>query len=73
MAKKKSKRKFMKEMFPEETRGALHRELNVPEGQNIPASKLKPKAGESTRTKRRKNAAKLGARIARQNAKKKKK
>lgn len=40
--------------------GALHRELGVPAGKRIPGSKLETHAGDSTKTKRRKNLAKIG-------------
>lgn len=40
-----------------ENEGAPHRELGVPEGEKIPASKLKVKPGDTLRTKRRKIAA----------------
>lgn len=39
-------------------KGALHKMLGVPQGQKIPASKLKPKAGDSTLLRRRKASAK---------------
>ena len=38
--------------------GALREKLGVKEGQKIPASKLEPKKGDSTRTKRQKALAK---------------
>lgn len=34
--------------------GALHRELDVPEGKKIPAGKLKVKKGDSSKLKKRK-------------------
>jgi len=65
MAKKKQKKekKWMQKAFNPETKGALHRELGVPEGEPIPAGKLQPKAGDSTRTKRRKALARIGKKV----------
>jgi hypothetical protein len=71
---KRKKKNWMKEAFSK-NKGALHRELGVPQGQNIPTAKLnsKSKALESKeklsatelRLLRRINAAKTGARISR--------
>lgn len=40
------------------TPGALREKLHVPEGKNIPASKLRIKSTDSAKTKRQKNLAK---------------
>lgn len=46
MAKKKSKKKWMQKAFGKNP-GKLHRNLGVPQGQKIPASKLRAaKAGK---------------------------
>jgi len=39
-------------------KGALRKELNIPDGEKIPLSKLKNKPGDSAKTKKRKNLAK---------------
>ncbi len=44
-------------------KGALREELNVPEGKPIPASKLEIKPGDSAKTKRRKNLARVFKKI----------
>jgi len=64
---------WMKEAFGE-NRGALHRELHVPEDQPIPASKLQ-KAEHSSNPLLRKRAVagETGARIARAHARKRSK
>ena len=62
MAKKKD-RKWMQKAFAK-NKGALHKQLGVAPGKNIPASKLAIKKGDSLRTKRRKNLAKTVNKIA---------
>lgn len=59
---------FLKDMFPEETKGLLHRKLGVPEGKNIPVKKL-DKAAHSKNLKLKKEAiaAETGRRIAQKN------
>lgn len=61
--KKKQQKKWMQKAFKPETKGALHKQLGVPEDEPIPASKLEPKPGDSTRTVRRKNLARVAKRI----------
>ncbi len=61
--KQKKEKKWMQKAFNPETKGALHRELGVPEDEPIPAGKLQPKAGDSTRTKRRKALARIGKKV----------
>ena len=39
-------------------KGKLHRALGIPEGEKIPASKLKPKPGDSSEVKHEKASAK---------------
>jgi hypothetical protein len=53
--------------------GALHEALGVPPGENIPAGKLKVKTTDSPKMRKRKALAKLGAKISRSSAKKRKK
>jgi len=84
MAKKKSSKtskkktakkpeRWMSEAFQPETKGALHRELGVPEDEPIPASKLAIKPSDSPRTKKRKTLAKTASKISKKKATKKKK
>jgi len=62
MAKKKD-RKWMQKAFAK-NKGALHKQLGVAPGKNIPPGKLAIKKGDSLRTKRRKNLAKTASKIA---------
>jgi hypothetical protein len=39
-------------------KGGLHRSLGIPMGENIPASMLEPKSGDSTKVKKQKALAK---------------
>ena len=66
--KGKKKRKWIKGAIKHP--GALRKELGVPEGENIPPSKLKIKKGDSTRTKQRKNLAKRLAKLRKKRKKK---
>jgi hypothetical protein len=48
--------------------GALHAQLGVPEGKNIPAKKLSVKPSDSATTARRKNLAKTLKRLSQRKA-----
>ena len=60
MAKSKKRSKPKKKWIKKAIKnpGALHKQLGVPLGKKIPASKLKIKPGDSPTTKRRKQLAK---------------
>ena len=49
-------KKWIQKALPESSRGKLHRNLNVPEGEKIPAKKM-AKAAKSKSPKVRKEAA----------------
>ncbi len=57
MVKKRSKDKWMQDLKIK--KGALRKQLRIGEGETIPAEDLEPKPGDSAKTIRRKNLAKV--------------
>ncbi len=68
MAKKKQSKKWIQKAIKRP--GTLRAKLGVKEGETIPASKLEPKPGDSTETKRQKALARNLAKMRRKKSRK---